>query len=145
MFVIYRIPSFVRFGLRLTFDFGEIDCPYFKLREVMRMATGLEIIWSVLFYGELLKARIGTTLRKRTRTLSKSLTEANWIASSFSTDFFLDLLDLISKNIAAPFEAELTENTSRTDLHNTLAFVNHFLWLFEHKAAQPDQVGIATP
>ena len=77
MFVIYRVPSFVRFGLRITFDFEEIDCRYFKLREVMRMTIGLEIICSVLFYGDLLKARIGTTLRKRTWTFSKSLTEAN--------------------------------------------------------------------
>ena len=53
------------------------------------MTIGLELICSVLFHGDQFKAGIGTTLKKKIRTLSKSLTEANWVASSFSAESIL--------------------------------------------------------
>lgn len=125
--------------------FVENGWPFSMLREVMRMTAGLELICSELFYSGQLKAGVGTALNHETRAMSRLWQEKTRFSYPSLTKEPQGLLYPIFLNITSQSQAELKGGTSRINLHNASAVMDHIIWLIESKIARTDQIGIATP
>lgn len=133
----YAFPPYVRFI--------ESGWPYARLVEVMRMTNGLELICSELFYEGQLVPGTSTSLshesRKMSRTWHEKISERypslkQEPEGSVYPVFF---------NIPSASVQEKFGGTSRVNLYNVSAVVDHIIWVVESGIAMPYQIGIVTP
>lgn len=121
--------------------------PYSMLTEVMRMTAGLEIICSELFYEGQLEPGKHTSLDDASRAMSRIWQEKILSCYPCLQKEPPGLVYPIFFNIMARSrsERESTAESSRINLYNISAVVDHIIWVVESGIARPDQIGIATP
>ena len=133
----YRLTPYVRFV--------ENNWPHAMLREVMRMTAGLEVVCSELFYFGQLKPGTSTGLDHPTRAISRLWQEKMHLRYLSLMPEPPGLIYPVCLNITAQSEQEIPGGTSRINLYNVSAVVDHVIWIVESGTAQPHQIGIATP
>lgn len=119
--------------------------PYFMLREVMRMTSGLELICSDLFYNGKLKSGTGTELYLPSRAMSRKWQEITLSKYPSLKKEPQGLVYPIFIDIVSESEQELGGGTSWTNLFTASAIIDYVIWLVESEIAKPDEIGIATP
>ena len=118
--------------------FIENGWPSFMLKEVMRSTAGLEAVSSELFYRGELKPGFSTTLDDETRAMTRL-----WQAKTRAYYPFLKeepdgLAYPILLNVEAESKAETTGGTSRLNLFNISAVIDHVIWVLENGIARTE-------
>ena len=132
-----RVSPFVRF-----IDNG---FPYFMLKEVMRMTSGLEVICSELFYNGRLKPGKSTELAHPSRAMTRLWQEKLRLRYPSLTSEPDGLAFPILLSVVGLSEPGGLGGTSSINKYNVSVVVEHVFWLVESGIARTEQIGIASP